>query len=199
MARTRGKGPKGPSKGKRPKATGGDTPGGPPGPGPRAVVDAKAEQERLAAEFEARKRQQLAKAAIELDAKDAEILRLHVTYPALTQEQLGEFVGLGRQAVNERMNAAKFKRAIEIASRTAVEIFEGNKAAAARKLGALINSIDDRVALRAAVAHLWPMIHSQKEGSGDQFVQFIQEAFELAKAGEASSNSAAPAAAADAT
>lgn len=153
---------------------------GPPR-GPQLVVDVEAERKRQAEAFERHRTQQLARAALELDPMDAEILKLAVVHPGLTQEQIGDLVGLGRQAVNERMNAEKFKRAIAIATRTAIEIFDANKAAAARKLGELIQSKNDYVSLRAAVAHLWPHIHtSAKDGGTDAFVSFVQEAFELA-------------------
>jgi predicted DNA-binding protein (UPF0251 family) len=152
-------------------------------------------EEELQTEFERRKRAQIAKAAIELDHVDAEILRLLLTYPSMTQEQIGDVIGLSRSAISERVNAEKFKRAIEIANRSALEVFEGNKARAARVLGELLASPDDRIKIRAAIAHMWPEIHQQdKSGGASDFVAFIQEAYELAnetKSG-ASSESAKP-------
>lgn len=171
--------------------------------GPRRLTDAeraeaaKRQEAELAEEFERRKRAQLAKAALELDPTDLAILGHALNHPGLTQEQLGDLVGLRRQAVNERMNAPKFKRALEAAGRTALEIFEANKAKAARKLGALIDSPDDRVAIRAAIAHMWPEIHREDKGSGGDFVAFIQEAFERATGAQASSAEGGPAAAAE--
>lgn len=145
------------------------------------VATAEAARQKLAEEFETRKRAQIAKAAIELDQLDAAILQLVLTHPSITQEQVGEIVGLTRQTVNERMNAPKFKRATQIATRSALEIFEGNKARAARVLGELLGSPDDRIKIRAAVAHMWPEIHKGESKTGEDFVTFIQEAFERAQ------------------
>lgn len=151
--------------------------------GPRPIEETPEQiAAREAAEFEARKRAAIAKAAVELDHVDGRILELMLKYPKITQEQIGDIVGLTRQTVNERVNADKFQNALKLATRAALEIFQGNQAAAARKLGALIHSKDDRIAVRASIAHLWPFIHGDKAGGGgEDFVAFIQEAYELAQ------------------
>lgn len=175
------------SKGKRQKRTKSDKRVrtfqrlGPRGLSKDPVAIAEAARQKLAEDFETRKKAQIAKAAIELDQVDGAILQLVLTHPSITQEQVGEVVGLTRQTVNERMNAAKFKRAIQIATRSALEVFEGNKARAARVLGELLGSPDDRIKIRAAVAHMWPEIHKGESKSGEDFVSFIQEAFERAQ------------------
>src|SRR5262245_35310856 len=94
---------------------------------------------QLAAEFERRKRAQLARAAIELDHVDAEILRMLLQHPTITHRQIADILGCRRQTVTVHINAPKFKRALESANRSALEIFESNKAKAARKLGQLID------------------------------------------------------------
>jgi hypothetical protein len=63
-------------------------------------------------EFERRKRAQMA--TVELDHMDVAMFELIHKHPGITQEVIGDTVGLGRQSVNERMNAPKFKRAMEI-------------------------------------------------------------------------------------
>jgi predicted DNA-binding protein (UPF0251 family) len=144
------------------------------------VLDATAALEEL----EKRRRAAVAKAALTLDQVDAEILRLLLQHPSITQEQIGEVIGFTRQTVNERINAPKFQAALQVAARSALEIFESNKARAARKLGALIDSPDDHVAIRASIAHMWPHIHGElKDKTAGDFVTFIQEAYELAQQG----------------
>jgi len=162
----------------------------------RAAVEpptGEAERERLAREFDARKRAQLAKAELELDHVDAAIFRNVLTYPAATQKQIGDLVGLSRRAVQARMYAPKLKRALEHANRPALEIFESNKPRAARVLADLLSDPNTQVRARAAIAHLWSEIHRETGTSGgDQFVAFIQEAFDRANAkGEASEPAAA--------
>lgn len=142
-------------------------------------------------DFDRRKRHQIARASIELDPVDILILEHVLLRPYLTQAEIGDLVGLGREAVNIRINSDKLKRAVAEAGRSALEIFEQNKARAARKLGKLIDDPDSRIAIRAAIAHMWPHIHAGGEGkSGDDFVRFIQEAYEQA---EAAKPEAAPA------
>lgn len=149
----------------------------------KRVAEAKAAQAEERTEFERRQARAIAKASVELDEMDLAILRLSLQHPGLTQEGIGDIVGLSRNSVNTRVNAEKFQRAVATASKSAIEILDGNKAAAARKLGELINNPDARIAIRAAVAHLWPHIHAPNDGkSGGDFVAFIQEAFELANA-----------------
>jgi hypothetical protein len=157
--------------------------------GPRRLTgkarkaELEAQATRAREEFERRRRRDLAKAAIELDPVDILILEHTMFRPWLTQEQVGDLVGLGRQAVNERINAEKFKRAIAEAGRSALEIFQSNQAKAARKLGKLIEDPDSRIAIRAAIAHMWPHIHAgDASRDGDDFVTFLQEAFEHAEA-----------------
>ncbi len=171
-------------KGKRPKRTKPDASRGPQrlAKDERRATGAK-EAAELRADFERRKHQQIARAALELDHVDAEILRLMLTHPAITHHQIAACLGLARrQTVTERINASKFQRAIEIANRSALEIFEANKARAARVLGELLGSEDERVKIRAAIAHMWPHIHVHDDGktSAADFVRFIEEAYELA-------------------
>jgi hypothetical protein len=151
--------------------------------GEDAVREAERARQRQEDELAARRRRDLAKAAIELDPVDVLILQHQVLRPWLTQEQIGDLVGLGRQAVNERINAPKFQRAIAEAGRSALEIFQSNQSRAARKLGKLIDDPDSRVAIRAAIAHMWPHIHADSNAkTGDDFVKFLQEAFDKAEA-----------------
>jgi len=139
--------------------------------------------EKQRADFEARRQASIARAAFELDHVDATILGLLLQQPQLTQEQIGQIVGLGREAVNVRINAAKFQRAIHEANRSAIEVLDKNKAHAARVLGRLLDSKDERVQIRAAIAHLWPHIHAEGGGGmGSDLVSLIQEAYELAQA-----------------
>lgn len=137
----------------------------------------EAERER----FDARKRQAIAKAEQEIDDVDKAILMWTLKVPGLTQQQIADLIGYSRDQVNARMNLPKFKRALQIATRPALEVFEGNKARAARKLGELIDDPDSRIAIRAAIAHMWPEIHQGNTGKGEDFVTFIQEAFERAQ------------------
>ena len=101
-------------------------------------------------------------------------------HPNLTQKQIGEQIGFSREAVTARINAARFQRALAIAKRPALEIFQTHKAAAARRLGDLIHSEDERVALRACIAHLWQFIHGDDAVEKGAFVTWCQEAFKLA-------------------
>jgi hypothetical protein len=144
--------------------------------------DRAAHTAEIRADFEKRKRQQLARAAIEHDAIDAEIFRIYILHPTITQKAIGALVGRTRKEINKRMNAPKFKRAVEIANRSALEVFESNKARAARVLGEMLGSPDDRVKLRAAIAHMWPHIHADTKHTNEDFVSFIQEAYEAAEA-----------------
>jgi hypothetical protein len=142
----------------------------------------KAAADKEAAALEARRRRDLAKATLDLDPMDLAILEHVLRFAGITQEQIGDLVGLSRQTVNERVNSDKFQKALAHASRSSLEIFESNKAKAARKLGALIDNPDVHVALRASIAHLWPTIHAPG-GTGtkdEDFVAFVQEAFERA-------------------
>jgi predicted DNA-binding protein (UPF0251 family) len=162
------------------------------------AAEVRAAVARQASDVEKRHRAAIAKAAVELDTTDASIIRLHLMYPTMTQEQIGDVIGLSRQAVNERMNAPKFKRAVEVAVRPALEIFESNKPAAARRLGELIQSPDHHIAVRASMAHMWSEIHRNDKGnSGADFIAFIQEAYERANPGGTKGNeeTSAPAAA----
>ena len=147
---------------------------------PRAEsVSVAVDHER--AEFERRRQAQIAKASLELDNVDAQILQLLLRFPGLSQTVIGQHVGLTRQAVAHRVRAQKFKRALYEAHRVALDVYQSNQAAAARKLGALIHSDDATIALRACIAHLWPIIHRDPQDStGHDFAQFISEAYELA-------------------
>lgn len=115
----------------------------------------------------ARQRHAELQALIELDAKDLAILELHLAHPYLTQRQIGthERVQLSRNAVRARMQAPKFKRALAEAARPALDIVRSNQAAAARRLGQLLHDPDARVALRAAIAHLWPLLRHEEEAA----------------------------------
>lgn len=139
-------------------------------------------QQTISEEFERRKRQQLAEAALKLDPTDLAILTVRMNHPTATTKQIADLVGLSRVATSRRINARKFKRAEEEAARSALEIFERNKARAARKLGTLIDSPDHHVALRACIAHMWPEIHARDKNSTEDFTSFVQQAFELAQA-----------------
>lgn len=183
--------PSKPGKGRRPRSRVGGT-GRKVGPGAK---EAEVEQIRAsnvvdAEEFERRRARDEARAALDLDPTDIAILKLVLNHPTLTQEQVGALVGLGRTAVGIRMNAAKFKRAIDEAGRSALEVFQSNQARAARVLGDLLGSPDDRIKIRAAIAHMWPHIHSDSsKGDGrNDFASFVQEAFEAAQANKAARN-----------
>lgn len=132
-------------------------------------------------EFEKRRLRDIERASLELDAMDTAILRYALQFPGLTQQQIGNLVGLNREAVNIRMNAPKFERAIASANRSALEIFADNKRRAAVRLGNLIDDPDARIAIRASIAHMWPHIHGEATAAGNDFVTFLQEAFELAE------------------
>ena len=157
--------------------------------GPKVTIAKIEHQERKAreaeaSEFERRRAADLAKAALELDPLDLKILQLSLNFPSATQEQIGAIAGLSRKQVNLRMCAPKFRRAVEIAKRTAIEVFQNNQAKAARVLGDCLDSKDERIKIRAAIAHMWPHIHADAgkgDGKGD-FVSFIQEAYEAAEA-----------------
>lgn len=132
-------------------------------------------------EFKRRKRAQLAKAMLELDHVDAHILQLMLQHPKITQQTIGDSIGLGRQQVNLRIKAGKFQRALHESTRSAVELFEENKTAAARRLGTLVHHADPHVSIRACIAHLWPHIHATDERTSvADFVKFIEEAYERA-------------------
>jgi hypothetical protein len=153
------------------------------GRGSTAKLDAQAMLDAQRTEFERRRKQSIARAALDLDPIDGAILGLIINHPMLTQTQIGEIVGLERHAVSERMNAPKFKRAVAEANRTSLEVFEKNKTHAARVLGRLLDSKDEHVALRAAIVHMWPHIHAEgRGGAGSDLVSVIQEAYELARA-----------------
>ncbi len=134
-------------------------------------------------EFERRQLQAIAKAAITFDEVDKAILQLKIQHPGITQKTIAEVLGYTRQQINVRINAAKFKRALDEIAMTAIQVFESNQARAARKLGLLIDSVDETVAIRASIAHLWPIIHRDPAATtGQDFVKFVNEAFELAQA-----------------
>lgn len=146
-------------------------------PAARATA-AAAQAEELREEFEKRKRKQEAEAMITLDQTDKRILELLLLHPKITQETIGDMVGLGRQRVNERINAAKFQRAMNIATRPALEVFEHNKTRAAVVLGILLDDPDPRVKIRAAMAHMWGEIHRDNKGSTADFLEMIREAYD---------------------
>lgn len=152
---------------------------------PTAALEAAVDQKaREAVEFEKRRLASVEKAALDLDALDSAIMRYHLQFPSLTQEQLGNLVGLGREAVNARMNAPKFTRALTTANRSAIEIFNDNKRRAAVRLGQLIDDPDNKIAIRASIAHMWPHIHGEAVAAGNDFVTFLQEAYERAGEGK---------------
>jgi hypothetical protein len=133
------------------------------------------------AEFARRRRAEVVRASLELDHVDVEILRLVLQHPGITQEQIGDLVGLRRQQVNVRMRADKFQRALRAAQRSALEIVQDNSVAAARRLGELIRHEDPRVALRACIAHLAPLLYRRvSDTEAEAFARFLEDAAALA-------------------
>ncbi len=147
---------------------------------------------RLRDEFEQRKRQAFARAELELDSEDLEILRLILNHPGITHRQIAELRGVRRrQTITERINKPKFQRALAEANRPAMEIIQASQARAARKIAKLIDHEDPRIALRAAELIVAPLIRESGDAENASFLRFVQEAYELATKGSDSRERAA--------
>ncbi len=161
-------------------------------PAPNAIPifeTSEQQQAREAREFERRRRAELIRAKVELDPLDGRILECLMRHPKITHRQIADLLGIGRrQTVTSRINAPKFQRALKEANLSAVEIFELNKRRAARVLGQMLGSPDERIKLRAALSFMWPEIHDQAKAANgpDDFITFIREAFERATNGDTS-------------
>jgi DNA-binding Lrp family transcriptional regulator len=158
-----------------------------------ATFGTTGEPEREVDAFEASRRAQSVRSTWELDGIDSRILEMQLRHPAITHREIGDILGIRRQTVTERVNAPKFKRATAIANQAARDIYLGAQAEAARKLRQLVHSEDERVALRACITLLWPIIHRPAdEAHASEFARFIAEAYELAQQNKGRSSDVPP-------
>ncbi len=116
----------------------------------------------------------------DLDEVDRAILQIVISRPATIDREVGVLVGLSREAVNRRRNRPVFAKALEEAQLDALTIIQRNQAHAARKLGQLTRSQDDRIALSAASLHVQPILRQagkagQEDGAAS-FASFLNDA-----------------------
>jgi hypothetical protein len=118
-----------------------------------------------------------------LDVIDRAMLGAILAKPTTTDGELGRMIGLSRTAVNYRRNRPVFRRAIDEHSLDALTILRRNQSRAASRLGQLVDSDSEPIALAAAREHLRPIL--QREGAGDggsswdtEFADFLQLSFE---------------------
>lgn len=133
----------------------------------------------------------------DLDEVDRAILQIVISRPATIDREVGILVGLSREAVNRRRNRPVFAKALEEAQVSALEIITRNQAHAARKLGKLVGSADDRIALSAASIHVQPLLRqAAKTGNQDgaaTFASFLSDAANWRKQRTAPAGQATPA------
>lgn len=132
----------------------------------------------------------------ELDEVDRAILQIIIARPATIDREVGVLVGLSREAVNRRRNRPVFARALEEAQLDALTIIQRNQAHAARRLGQLARSSDDRIALSAASLHVQPLLR-RAATSGNQdgaavFAGFLNDAANWRKQRAAPATETAP-------
>lgn len=113
------------------------------------------------------------------DDIDRQMLTLILERAGIKDRELGVAVGLSREQCNRRKNRPGFQRALEEARLDALTIFQKNQARAARKLGHLIDAKDEMVAIRACLAHLAPLLRSDRVGEdgAEPFAKFLEEAY----------------------
>lgn len=116
----------------------------------------------------------------DLDEVDRAILQIVISRPATIDREIGVLVGLSREAVNRRRNRPVFARALEEAQLDALTIIQRNQAHAARRLGQLTRSKDDRIALSAASLHVQPLLREAGKTGGQDgaatFASFLGDA-----------------------
>jgi len=105
------------------------------------------------------------------------ILALQLNKPAMRDADLAGALGLTRTYVNEVRNTPAYKAVYESMTLDALSIIQGNKTKAARKLGKLIDSLDDQVALKACIEHLRAELQRPNGSSDDSetFSTFLQQ------------------------
>lgn len=115
------------------------------------------------------------------DDVDRTMLRIILERPGITDRELGSYLNLERSRVNRRRNRPSFAKALEESRLDAMAIFVRNQAAAARKLGALINSANEYIAFRSAREHVMPLVRAAAEAGGSDaqaFLRFLEESYQ---------------------
>ena len=90
----------------------------------------------------------------ELDEVDRELLRLKLERPGITYMEMSEATGLKFGMLAARTLAPQFQQELTELQGEAIDIILKAKQKAARRLTRLIQSTDDNIALRAALAIL---------------------------------------------
>lgn len=86
-----------------------------------------------------------------LDAADKKLLQLMLSYPSMTNEELGSVVGLERSSVSRRTNDPKFLKALNEFYKEPLSIIEDNLRKAARVLVKALDSEDERIRVGVAI------------------------------------------------
>lgn len=113
------------------------------------------------------------------DDIDKTILNFLLNKPGMTDGEIATAIGVRRETVNRRKNRPAFQAALEESRLEPIVIFQRNQARAARKLGQLIDAKDEQVAVRAALAHLAPLLKDDRPGESgaEAFAKFLEEAY----------------------
>lgn len=112
-----------------------------------------------------------------LNETGKQILALQLNKPKMRDAELAGALGLTRSYVCQVRNTPAYKAAYEAMTLDALSIIQGNKTKAARKLGKLIDSMDDQVALKACIEHLRAELQRPNGSSDDSetFSTFLQQ------------------------
>lgn len=87
---------------------------------------------------------------VALDALDQRIMQLELNYPTITDEEIGDEIGLGREAVNRRRNAQKYQAKINSFLAEPLETIKAALSKAARVVVKALDSQDEKVRVTAA-------------------------------------------------
>lgn len=116
-----------------------------------------------------------------LDDVDRAMLAVLEAKPAATDQELARAVGLVRETCNRRKHRPAFQKALKLLRLEALEVFRQNQAKAARRLGELVDSSDEEVALRASTEHLKPLLRKEDAGGGESgaeaFARLLEDAY----------------------
>ncbi len=117
----------------------------------------------------------------ELDDVDRAMLAVLEAKPAATDQELATAVGLVRETCNRRKRRRAFQKALEMLRLEALDVFRGNQRKAARRLGELVDSKDEDVAIRASLEHLKPLLRKEDAGGGESgaeaFARLLEDAY----------------------
>lgn len=91
----------------------------------------------------------------ELDSIDRRILELRMRYPAISDREIAEVVGLSRKQTNKRQHAAKFKAALEQFTQEPIDTIRASLKKAARVVARALESNDEKLRVATALKVLY--------------------------------------------